>query len=106
MNIKQEGGETLDGFRERIRVAIDNLSLVGGDGVIQPNMTGTGLAKTYDTDITEEFVTMFFLYQANQCTFGERLLVYEQQDEDGYDSAFLKKVGNAYEAYIHHQSRQ
>eukprot|EP00957_Ditylum_brightwellii_P050550 3833545-Ditylum_brightwellii.AAC.1 len=43
MNIKQEGGETLDSFRKSIRVAIDNLSLVGGDGVIQPNMTGTGL---------------------------------------------------------------
>eukprot|EP00957_Ditylum_brightwellii_P011723 885391-Ditylum_brightwellii.AAC.1 len=86
MNIKQEGGETSDGLRKRIRVAIDNLSLARGDGVIQPNMTGTGLA--------------------DQRTFREWLLVYEHQDEDGYDSAFLKKVGNAYEAYIHHQSRQ
>eukprot|EP00957_Ditylum_brightwellii_P033588 2545845-Ditylum_brightwellii.AAC.1 len=91
MNIKQEGGETLDGFTQKIRVAIDNPLLVGGVGVIQPNMTGTGLVKTYDTDIAEEFATMFFLYQADQCTFGERLLVYEQQDEDGYDSAFPKK---------------
>eukprot|EP00957_Ditylum_brightwellii_P054617 4138141-Ditylum_brightwellii.AAC.1 len=68
-------------------------------------MTGTGLVKTYDTDVAEEFATMFFLYQANQRTFGECLLVHEQQDEDGYDSVFLNKVGNAYEAYIHHQSR-
>eukprot|EP00957_Ditylum_brightwellii_P177593 13527162-Ditylum_brightwellii.AAC.1 len=75
MGIKQEGGETLDGFRKRIRVAINNLRLAGGDGVIQPNMTGTGLD--------------------NQPTFGERLLVYEQQDEDGFDSAFPKKVGHA-----------
>eukprot|EP00957_Ditylum_brightwellii_P104451 7956734-Ditylum_brightwellii.AAC.1 len=106
MNIKQGGGETLDGFRKRIRVAIDNLSLAGGDGVIQPNMTGTGLVKMVDTGMAEEFVTMFFLYQADQRTFRERLLVYEQQDEDGYDSAFPKKVGNAYKVYIHHQSRQ
>eukprot|EP00957_Ditylum_brightwellii_P002154 165776-Ditylum_brightwellii.AAC.1 len=35
----KEGGEILNGFRKRIRVAIDNLSLTGGDGVIQPNMT-------------------------------------------------------------------
>eukprot|EP00957_Ditylum_brightwellii_P037710 2852214-Ditylum_brightwellii.AAC.1 len=105
MNIKREGGETLDGFRKRIRVAIDNLSLAGGDGVIQPNMSGTGLVETYDTDIAEEFATMFFLYQADQRTFGEQLLVYEQQDEDGFDSVFPKKVRNAYKAYIHHQSR-
>eukprot|EP00957_Ditylum_brightwellii_P177974 13556018-Ditylum_brightwellii.AAC.1 len=38
-----EGGETLDSFRKRIRIVIDNLSLAGGDGVLQPNMTGTGL---------------------------------------------------------------
>eukprot|EP00957_Ditylum_brightwellii_P000443 34350-Ditylum_brightwellii.AAC.1 len=83
MNIKQEGEETLDGVRKRIRVTIDNLSLGGGDGVIQPNMTGTGLVNTYDTDIAEAF-----------------------QDEDGFDGAFPKKVRNAYKAYIHHQSRQ
>eukprot|EP00957_Ditylum_brightwellii_P010910 826845-Ditylum_brightwellii.AAC.1 len=69
-------------------------------------MTGTGLVKTYNTDIAEEFATVFFLYQADQHTFREWLLVYEQQDEDGYDSTFPKKVGNAYKAYIHHQSRQ
>eukprot|EP00957_Ditylum_brightwellii_P008315 629453-Ditylum_brightwellii.AAC.1 len=86
MNIKQEGGETLDSFRKRIRVNIDNLSLAGGDGVIQPNMTGTEQEKTYDPDITEQFATMFFLYQADQRTFEERLLVYEHQDEDGFDS--------------------
>eukprot|EP00957_Ditylum_brightwellii_P077953 5924913-Ditylum_brightwellii.AAC.1 len=51
MNITQEGEETLDGFKKRIRAATDNLTLVGGDGAIQPNMTGTGLA--------------------DQCTFGE-----------------------------------
>eukprot|EP00957_Ditylum_brightwellii_P100033 7623846-Ditylum_brightwellii.AAC.1 len=82
MNVRQEGGETLDGFRKRIRATIDNLSLAGGDGVIQPNMTGSGLADHH--------------------TFGERLLVYEQQDDNGFDRAFPKKMGNTYEAFIHH----
>jgi hypothetical protein len=104
--VRQENNESLNAFRKRIRSAIDTLSLAGGDGVLQPTFDSLASASTtFDKDLAEEFATMFFMYQANQRIFAKRLLIYEQQDEDGND-IFPKKMGNAYEVLAHHSARQ
>ena len=61
-----------------------------------------GIVTTYDSDLAEEFATMFFIYQSDQRLFGDRILNYEYDDEDGNSDSFPKRMGNAHEVFAHH----
>ena len=106
LHTRQENNETLQSFRTRLRSAMSTLKLIGGDAVFQPNVKDDPIDRSvYDTDLEEEFITMTFLYQADQRVFGERIKGYEQDDEDGRTEAFPTELGNAMDIYMNVQQR-
>jgi uncharacterized phage infection (PIP) family protein YhgE len=85
---------------------MDSLILAGGEGVFKPTIENTDQDATKSVDdLTEEFATMFFLYQSDQRIYKDRLVDYEKADEDGNEGAFPTKMGRAYKAYIRHGAR-
>ena len=58
--IRQERNKTLDSLRKQIRAGIDNVTLVGGTGLVQPVLKNRPTSLLYDDALAEEFATMFF----------------------------------------------
>eukprot|EP00957_Ditylum_brightwellii_P144931 11039090-Ditylum_brightwellii.AAC.1 len=96
----------IDVKEKRIRSAINILMLAGGEGVLQPKLDQATKSSGFDKATAEEFTTVFFMYQSDQQIFGDRLLTYEQKDEDGNGDSYLKKMGTAYKVFAHHQAHQ
>eukprot|EP00957_Ditylum_brightwellii_P065178 4943519-Ditylum_brightwellii.AAC.1 len=80
--------------------------LACGEGVLQPKFDQATKSSGFDKDMAEEFATMLYMYQSDQWIFGDRLLNYEQQDEDGNGDSYPKKMDTAYKVFAHHQTCQ